>query len=53
MIDSFLLIFSNISEQLFEGTPSNGYFLKVFLFYGINRPKVLEKLLWKICEISV
>ena len=50
ILDSFLVI-SNISEQLFQGTPSDGCFLKVF-FLGSSRPKVLEKLLWKIWEIS-
>ena len=49
-MDSFLVI-SNISEQLFQGTLSDGCFLKVF-FHGSSRPKVLEKLLWKIWEIS-
>ena len=51
MMDSFLVIFSNISEQLFQGTPSDDCFLKIF-FHGSSRPKVLEKLLWKIWEIS-
>ena len=32
MMDSFLVIFSNISEQLFEGAPFDSYFLKVFSF---------------------
>ena len=27
-MDSFLIIFSNISEQLFQGTPSDDCFLK-------------------------
>ena len=49
-MDSFLVI-SNISEQLFQGTPSDGCFLKGF-FHGSSRPKVLEKLHWKIWEIS-
>ena len=35
MMDSFLVIFSNILEQLLEG----------FLFHGSNRPKKLGKLL--------
>ena len=30
MMDSLMVIFSNISEQLFQGTPSDGCFLKVF-----------------------
>ena len=47
MMDSFLVISSNISEQLFQGTPSDGCFLKVFLFHARYRPKVLENLLWK------
>ena len=50
IMDSFLVI-SNISEQLFQGTPSDDCFLKIF-FHGSSRPKVLEKLLWKIWGIS-
>ena len=42
MTDSFLVIFSNISEQLFQG----------FLFHGTNRRKVFEKRLSKLWEIS-
>ena len=48
MIDSFLVIFSNISEQLFQRTLPDECFLKVFKQW----PKVLEKLLWKFWEVS-
>ena len=30
MVDSFLVIFPNILEQLIQGTPSDGCFLKNF-----------------------
>ena len=32
MMDCFLVIFSNISEQTLQGTPSDGCFLKVFCY---------------------
>ena len=44
MMDSFLVIFSNISKQLFQGTPSDGCILKVFCSTEAS-VKVLEKLL--------
>ena len=52
MMDSFLVIFSNISEQLLQGTPSDGCFLRVFCSTEAIAGKVLEKLLSKAWEIS-
>ena len=43
MMDSFLVIFSNISEQLFQGTPSDGCFLKAFCFTEAIAGKCLKK----------
>ena len=50
MVDSFLVIFPNILEQLIQGTPSDGCFLKNFCSMETVCPKVLQKLLWKIWE---
>ena len=51
MMDSFLLIFWNISEQLSQGTPSDGYFLKVFVPRK-QLPESVRKAALKKWEIS-
>ena len=43
MMDSFLVIFSNISEQLFQGTRLDGCFLKVFFPPKLSPESVLKK----------
>ena len=53
MMDSFLVISSNISEQLFQRTSSDGYFLKVFCeTEAVTRSESVKKPLWQIWEIS-
>ena len=53
MMDSFLVISSNISEQLFQRTSSDGYFLKVFCdTEAVTWSESVKKPLWQIWEIS-
>ena len=53
MMDSFLVISSNISEQLFQRTSSDGYFLKVFCdTEAVTWSEIVKKPLWQIWEIS-